>query len=62
MGTRSGKRDNVTLTQVPVLKNDINIHKKKDPFNVIPQVLAEKIINNLTIRSSIASRTIDPAI
>ena len=59
---RRGKRDNVTLAQVNLLKNDINIHNKINPFNVNPQVLAEKIINNLTIRSSIYPRIIDPVI
>ena len=61
MGNRRVKRDNVTLNQWPVLKNDISIHNKIDLFNVIPQVLAEKIINNLTIMSYIAPRIIDPS-
>ena len=62
IGNRRGKIDNITPIQAPVLKNDINFHFKRYSSNVIPQILAEKIIDDLTINYSIDARTIYTAI
>ena len=40
------------------MKNEKHFHYKIYPFNVIPQILADKIINNLTIRASCSHRII----
>ena len=61
-GPRRFKIDHVDQTQLLVMKDDINFHYKKDSFNVIPQILSEKTINNLTIKSSCAPKIIDPTI
>ena len=41
------KRDNVTPIKVPVLKDNMDFHYKRDSLNVISQILTKKIINNL---------------
>ena len=56
---RRCKRDNVTPIRGPVLKNCKKIHNERYSFNLIPPILAEKIINNLTIKASCAPRIID---
>ena len=53
------KRVYFTPIQEHLLKNDINFYYKRDLFYFIPQILAEKIINNITIKDFYASRIID---
>ena len=50
------------LVQGSVMKNKKHFHYKIYSFNVIPQIWADKIIINLTIRASCAPRIIYPAI
>ena len=50
--TRRDKWGNDTPMQGPLLNNDIHSHYKIYLFNVITQILAGKIINNLTIKAS----------
>ena len=61
-GLRRGKRSDFTPIQRPVLKNDKNLHYKRYSFNNIPQILAEKIMNKLTIKDYFDSRIVDTAI
>ena len=53
---------NLTPIQGPLLKNDKNFHHKRDSFHVIPHILSEKVINNITIKASYDIRIIDPNI
>ena len=53
---RRVKRDSVTPIQGPILKNNIKFHYKIDSFNIIPQILAEKIIDYLTINIKYARK------
>ena len=55
-------RENVTSIQGPVQKHDKTPNRKRYSFNVITQILAIKIIYNITIKDSCALRIIDPAI
>ena len=61
-GTRRGNRETVTPIKGSVMKNKKHFHYKIYSFNVIPQIWADKIIINLTIRASCAPRIIYPAI
>ena len=47
---RISKRVDVSLIQLYILNNDINFQYKIDSFYVVPQILAEKIIIDLTIK------------
>ena len=59
---RGSKIDNITILQVPILNNDKQIYYKINSFNDINQILADKIINDLTIKSYYSPRIIDPYI
>ena len=48
---RRGKGADSNSIQLHVLNNDINFHYKRYLFNVIPWILAEKIINYLKIKA-----------
>ena len=50
---RGTKRVNFNPIKGPVLNNDMNLHLKRDSLNLVPQVLAEKIINVITINDFI---------
>ena len=56
------KRDNITTLQGPILNDDKQIHYKINPFNGITQILAEKILNDITIKSYYYPRITDPYI
>ena len=58
-GPMIGKRANPTPTQGLVLKNYIHFHGKSDSFNLIPQILSEKFIIHLKIKSFFTPRTSD---
>ena len=58
---RKGKIFNFTPIWGSVLNTDKN-HYKRDSFNDIPQLLAEKIINNLQIKDSYYTIIIYPVI
>ena len=61
-GHRRENRKKNTPIQGPVLKNDKILYFKRYPFNAITQILAEEIINSLTIKASCDPILIDPAI
>ena len=61
-GSRRGKIDNVTPIQETIIKNNKKIHFKIDSLNVIPHILAEKNMNNLTIKVSYYPIIMDPDI
>ena len=56
---RRGKTAYANSIQLHVLNNDINFHYKRYLFNVIPWILAEKIINYLKIKAYCAHIIID---
>ena len=54
--------DKVTPVKGTVHKNDTNLYYKIDSFNVITQILAEEINNNVTIEDYFYPRRIYPTI
>ena len=61
-GPRRVKLDKVIPIQVTSLKNDKSFHYEINSFNFIPQKMAEKNNNILTIKASFATRIVYPAI
>ena len=59
---QESKIANVNPIQGHVLNNDINFHNKIYSFDVITQILANKIIKYITIKASFATRVVDPNI
>ena len=60
--SRRKNRANVTPFLGPTPKKDKNFNYKRDSFNVIPQILDEKIIDNIKIKDSCDPIIIDTAI
>ena len=61
-GPKRGKRVNVIPIQGTVLRNDTKSNYTIGSLNVIPQLLSEKNINNVTIKAYFYPRTVGPAI